>query len=92
MARAYGAGSPLKLASEYGLIVPSFLEGLRPEEKILADNHLLNRLIDAENEAHQKARDEAKQNREMPGVSRMVSPEERSEQLRQMRLGHGVER
>ncbi len=84
VAKGFGC-SPLMLASEYGLIAPSFLDGLLPEEKILADNHLLNRLIEAENEAHEKAREEAKERTRLPGVTRMVSAAERSEQLREMR-------
>ena len=73
------------LASEYGLVSQNFLNDLLPEEKIFIDSHLLNRLIEAENKAIEKQREEAERSRKMPGVSRMVSAEERAEQLRLMR-------
>lgn len=41
-------------ALEYGLVDQSFFDDLLPEEKILADHHILNKLIQADNEAMTK--------------------------------------
>jgi hypothetical protein len=85
VAKGFGAGSPLLLANKYGIIVQSFLDSLTPEEKLLIDHHLLNRTIEAENEAIERQKEEGERNRKMPGVTRMVSASERSEQLKEMR-------
>ena len=85
MARGFGAGSPLLLASEYGLIDKTFFESLTPTDKIFIDHALLNRIIEAENEAQRAAHEEASQKSKMPGLKRIVSAKERSEQLREMK-------
>jgi hypothetical protein len=84
IAREFGK-TPLQLASEYGRASPAFLASLSPDKKILIDHEILNRLIQADNESQKKAMEEHKREQKMPGVKRMVSAEERSEQLREMR-------
>jgi hypothetical protein len=83
VAKEFGAGSPMHLARQYGLLRPDFC--LSAEETILADNHLLNRLIEAENKARAEAIEKRDLQKRMPGVTRMVSAPERSEQLKRMR-------
>lgn len=56
---------------------------MHPLERLLADHHLLNRVIEAENAAQEKQIKE--RDERMPGVVRHVSATERSEQLREMR-------
>lgn len=85
--KAFGK-TPLQQALEYGRITSTFLASLSPDQKILIDHHILNRLIEADNDAQEKATKEAEEKRKNPGVKRMVSVEERSEQLRQMRKGN----
>lgn len=85
MARGFGAGSPLLLATEYGFIDSTFFNSLSPTDKIFIDHTLLNRVIEAENEAQRKAIEESKENSKHPGIVRKVSAAERSEQLREMR-------
>lgn len=58
----------MKLAIEYGLFKAEF--SLSAEEMILADNHLLNELIKAENEAQEKAMKRSKEKNEHPGMER----------------------
>jgi len=75
------------LAHEYGFVCDKFYDGLSPETKIMTDHHILNCLITEENEANQRQREEAERERRMPGVKRMVTASERSEQLAAMRRG-----
>jgi hypothetical protein len=76
VAKGFGAGSPLLLASEYGLIAKSFLDSLQPEEKIFIDHHLLNRLIEAENEAQDEAMEKGRQDCEHPGMEKYTDPDD----------------
>ena len=82
-AKGFGAGSPLLLANKYGIVTDEYLAGMHPLERLLADHHLLNRVIEAENEGQKKAMKESEYSKK--GVKRMVSAAERSEQLREMR-------
>jgi len=82
-AKGFGAGSPLLLANKYGIVTDDYLAGMRPLERLLTDHHLLNRVIEAENEAQKKAMKESEYSKK--GVKRMVSAAERSEQLKEMR-------
>ena len=82
-AKGFGAGSPLLLANRYGIVSDEYLAGMHPLERLLTDHHLLNRVIEAENEAHKRAMKESEYSKK--GVKRMVSAAERSEQLREMR-------
>lgn len=74
VAKGFGAGSPLLLANRYGLFRPDF--SLSPEEMILGDNHLLNELIKAENEAQKEAMKKSKEKRDHPGVERFGNEDE----------------
>lgn len=75
------------LARQYGLLDPSFFDSLTPLELFLADNTILNSVIGLENDLQERASEERKDNKnQMPGVTRMVSAEERSEQLKRMRM------
>ena len=76
MAKGFGAGSPLLLANRYGRISDTFLDSLSPDEKILIDNHLLNRLIESENDAMKRAREDAKDRAEHPGMERYDSEDD----------------
>ena len=82
-AKGFGAGSPLLLANKYGIVTDEYLAGMHPLERLLTDHHLLNRVIEAENEAQKKSMKESEYSRK--GVKRMVSAAERSEQLKEMR-------
>lgn len=62
------------LANEYGLFRPDFT--LSAEEMILADNHLLNELITAENEAQKESIKKAKEKKDHPGMERYDDPED----------------
>lgn len=86
MAREFGK-TPLQLAHEYGLACDKFYDGLSPYERIGIDHHILNRLISEENEARKQQMEDADRQKRMPGVTRMVSASERSEQLKEMRGG-----
>ena len=83
VAKGFGAGSPLLLANKYGIVTDEHLAGMHPLERLLTDHHLLNRVIEAENEGHKRAMKENEYSKK--GVKRMVSAAERSEQLREMR-------
>ena len=72
-ARAFGLGSPTKAALEYGLLTQPFFDSLLPEEKILADHHILNELIRADNEAQKKALKKSDEDRKHPGMERFES-------------------
>jgi hypothetical protein len=76
VAKGFGAGSPLFLASKYNFICDSFLDSLSPEEKILIDNQVLNDLIGAENDAQEKASKKAKEKSDHPGMERYEDPDE----------------
>ena len=82
-AKGFGAGSPLLLANKYGIVTDEYLAGMHPLERLLTDHHLLNRVIEAENEGQKKAMKESECSKR--GVKRMVSAAERSEQLKEMR-------
>ena len=82
-AKGFGAGSPLLLANKYGIVTDEYLAGMHPLERLLTDHHLLNRVIEAENEGQKKAMKESEYSKK--GVKRMVSAAERSEQLKEMR-------
>lgn len=82
-AKGFGAGSPLLLANRYGIVTDEYLAGMHPLERLLTDHHLLNRVIEAENEGQKKAAKENEYSKR--GVKRMVSAAERSEQLKEMR-------
>ena len=82
-AKGFGAGSPLLLANKYGIVTDEYLAGMHPLERLLTDHHLLNRVIEAENEGQKKAMKESEYTKK--GVKRMVSAAERSEQLKEMR-------
>ncbi len=86
MAREFGK-TPLQLAHEDGLACDKFYDGLSPYERIGIDHHILNRLISEENEARKQQMEDADRQKRMPGVTRMVSASERSEQLKEMRGG-----
>jgi hypothetical protein len=75
-AKAYGAGSPILLAHRYGLLSDSFFDGLNPYEKILGDHHILNCIIQADNEAQEKAMKKAKEKGDHPGMERYEDPED----------------
>lgn len=83
VAKGFGAGSPLLLANKYGIVTDDYLAGMHPLERLLTDHHLLNRVIEAENEGQKKAMKESEYSKK--GVKRMVSAAERSEQLKEMR-------
>lgn len=74
LAKAYGAGSPILLANSYGLFRPDF--SLSAEEMILADNHLLNVLIKAEDKARKEAMKKSKDERDHPGMERYEDEED----------------
>jgi hypothetical protein len=84
VAREFGAGSPMFLARQYGLLDSSFFESLEPFQLVLADNVILNNLIEFDNEAQKMEEDAQKERDRMPGVTRMVSASERSAQLKAM--------
>lgn len=69
-AKGFGAGSPILLANDYGLIRADHFS---PTEKILIDNQLLNRLIEAENEAYDKAKGSREADVSMPGLEKRLS-------------------
>lgn len=62
------------LAKRYGLFKPEFTPSA--EEMILADNHLLNELIKAENEAQKESMKKAKEKKDHPGMERYDDPED----------------
>ena len=76
------------MAKEYGLLSESFFDGLLPEEKILADHHILNRLIQADNDAQEKAAQKAKENREHPGMERYEDPEDFWDEVEEAQKGN----
>lgn len=86
VAKAFGK-TPLQLAHEYGFACDKFYDGLSPYGKIGIDHHVLNRLIQEENEARKQQMEDADRQKRMPGVTRLVSASERSEQLKEMRGG-----
>jgi len=55
------------------LIDPQFFESLSAEHKILIDHGLLNRIIESENEAQEKALKNAIERNEHPGMERYES-------------------
>lgn len=89
IAKGFGAGSPILLANSYGLINPEYFNLLTPIEKILHDNHVLNRLIDGENEAYENQRKEAEEKRSMPGLKQRLSMEELIERQREQKERKG---
>jgi hypothetical protein len=76
VAKGYGAGSPIFLASKYGLLDPKFFNSISPIERVLIDSEILNRLITSENEAQERASKKAKEKREHPGMERDEDPED----------------
>ena len=62
------------LAKRYGLFKPEFTPSA--EEMILADNHLLNELIKAENAAQKEAMKKSKEKKDHPGMERYDDPED----------------
>jgi TRAP-type C4-dicarboxylate transport system substrate-binding protein len=73
--RAFGK-TPLQQALEYGRVSQDFFDSLSPDRRILVDHHILNRLIQAENEAQEKATKTAKENRDHPGMERYHSEDD----------------
>lgn len=75
-ARAFGLGSPMRAALEYGLFTQPFYDSLLPEERILADHHILNSLIQADNDAQKRAMKKSDEDRKHPGMERFESMDE----------------
>ena len=73
--RAFGK-TPLQQALEYGRVSQDFFDSLSPDRRILVDHHILNRLIQAENEAQEKAMQKAKEERDHPGMERYRSEDD----------------
>lgn len=61
---------------EYGFFTQSFFDGLSPEQKILADHHILNELIKADNEAQERASKKSEEDRKHPGMERFASEDD----------------
>jgi hypothetical protein len=66
----------MKAALEYGLFTQHFFDSLSPEERILGDHHILNSLIQADNEAQKKALKKSDDDRKHPGMERFDSMDE----------------
>jgi hypothetical protein len=64
------------LALDYGLLDQKYFQSLTPTEKIFIDHHILNRLIEAENEAQKKSLEKAKDRRQHPGMERYESEDD----------------
>lgn len=75
-ARAFGLGSPMKAALEYGFFTQPFYDSLSPEERILGDHYILNSLIQADNESQKKALKKSEEDRKHPGMERFESMDE----------------
>lgn len=73
--RAFGK-TPLQQALEYGRVSQEFFDSLSPDRRVLVDHHILNRLIQAENEAQEKAMQKAKEKRDHPGMERYHSEDD----------------
>jgi len=76
VAKACGAGSPLLLANKYGLLDKTFFKSLSPVEKVFIDHYILNRLIEAENEAQKKSLEKGKDRSQHPGMERYETEED----------------
>ena len=86
LAKEFGEWPPLRVADEvYHYFPEGYLDQFTPEQLILGDLLIRNRLIAADNEAQEQAQKDAESKKKMPGVTRMVSAQERSEQLKAMR-------
>jgi hypothetical protein len=57
--------TPLNLAVEYGFISQAYYDGLRHDERIMIDHHVLNELIRADNKAQ---KDALKKDRDKPDL------------------------
>ena len=76
LAKEFGAWPPLRVADEvYHLFKPGYLDKFSPEERVLADMRIFARLIEAENEAHEKRKDKPKLDSH-PGLVRRLSLED----------------
>ena len=84
--RAFGK-TPLQQALEYGRVSQEFFDSLSPDRRILVDHHILNRLIQAENEAQEKAIQKAKEKRDHPGMEKYEDPEDFWESVRKANEG-----
>lgn len=73
VAREFGGKTPLQLANEYGLIDLAFYHSLSPADRLFIDHEILNRLIQADNEARKQADKKAKDDRDHPGMERYES-------------------
>jgi hypothetical protein len=72
VAREFGK-TPLQLAIEYGFISQKYYDGLRHDERIMIDHHILNELIKAQNEAQEKSMKKNKDAQAHPGMERFDS-------------------
>ncbi|MFA5407403.1 MAG: hypothetical protein WC343_01370 [Bacilli bacterium] len=84
--RAFGK-TPLQQALEYGRVSQEFFDSLSPDRRILVDHHILNRLIQAENEAQEKAIQKAKEKRDHPGMEKYEDPKDFWESVRKANEG-----
>lgn len=84
--RAFGK-TPLQQALEYGRVSQDFFDSLSPDRRILVDHHILNRLIQADNEAQEKATQKAKEKRDHPGMEKYEDPEDFWESVRRANEG-----
>jgi hypothetical protein len=66
----------MKAALEYGFFTQPFYDSLLPEERILADHHILNSLIQADNDAQKRAMKKSDEDRKHPGMERFESMDE----------------
>lgn len=76
LAKEFGAWPPLRVADEvYHLFKPDYLNNFSSEERVLADMRIFARLIEAENEAHKRQKDNPKLDSH-PGLEKRNSMEE----------------
>lgn len=90
VARGLGSGSPLLYAKAIGFITEEYFYSLDPALRIIADHHIMNRIIEAENKYSKEQLEKDKREKDLPGVARFVTASERSEQLRQMRANKAL--
>lgn len=74
IAKEFPGQTPLERAVQYGYVTTSFFDGLSPIDRILIDHQVLNRIIQAQNEAHKR---ETKARQDMQaGIKQRLSVEE----------------
>ena len=66
----------MRAALEYGIFTQPFYDSLSPEERILGDHHILNSLIQADNESQKKTLKKSEDDRNHPGMERFDSIDE----------------